>query len=168
MTAEVMEGRFKAVMLAAADLLKPLGFKKRGKTFRRAAHGNVELIEFQRSLTNTDNSLKFTVNIGIVSSRLAQDRELDLSKAGSADAHLRQRIGSFLPIPHDRWWDLAGNGSEDLTISEILPLLTERVVPYLHEHSSDAALIQLWETGQSPGLTARLCERYLSTLKLAA
>jgi hypothetical protein len=72
-----------------------------------------------------------------------------------------------LPEPFDKWWDLTGGDADDHTIEEVLHLIGERALPYLQEHASDAALIQLWESGQSPGITAHLCKRYLTTLKLA-
>jgi len=167
MTAEALEGRFAAIVQVAADLLKAHGFRKRGRTFRRPAHGNLEVIEFQRSHGNSAATLRFTLNIGVVSAHLAGERELDLSKAGSADAHLRRRIGDFLPVPDDKWWELSTGGSDDTVIAEITSLLAHHAVPYLSDHSSDTALVRLWESGQSPGITRGLRERYLSSLRFA-
>ena len=165
MADEDIEAQFKAVVAAAANLLKPQGFKKRGYTLRRTDHGNMELVEFQRSLTSSAQSLKFTANIGVVSSYLASQNETELARAGSADAHLRRRIGTFLQEPRDKWWELNAQHQPDQVIEEISSLLLECVVPYLDEHSSDTALVSLWETGHAPGLTDTLRARYLSTLK---
>lgn len=165
---ETIESQFKTVVLTVANLLKSQGFKKRGRALYRVTNENVELIEFQRSLANTAQNLCFTVNVGIISVRLARHFEKELSKAGSVDAHLRRRIGDFLPQPHDKWWELNTVASPKGVIEELSSLLVEKVVPYLTGHSSDVALVSLWEGGQSPGLTEGLRVRFLSALKADA
>ena len=164
MVDERLENEFRKVTAAATELLKPLGFKKRGRTLYRSSDRNLALVEFQRSTTNARENLKLTVNVGIVSGYLANRHELDLRKAGAADAHLRTRIGTFLSEPHDKWWELHASENSDVAIAEILTLLKHRVVPYLDAHTTDDALIALWETGQSPGLTSTLRTRYLAEL----
>lgn len=164
-----IETEFKRVLDAVTALLKPLGFSKRGRSFFRHVDGNLALIEFQRSIYNHLHSLKFTINVGIILGKLA-DREWDIKKSNIADAHLRERIGMFLSIPRDRWWTFdteSSTDSADLAIGEILPLLRDRALPYLNQNLSDDALITLWESGRSPGLTETLRTRYLAKLKQA-
>ena len=62
------------------------------------ATGNRGIVEFQRSVENTKESLFFTVNLGVVCGELLDSRPSVVSKAAMLDAHLRQRIGALLAI----------------------------------------------------------------------
>jgi hypothetical protein len=159
------EAQFKVVLAATADLLKPHGFRKRAMTFHRVVDGNTALIQFQRSTGNDGQILKFTVNLGIVSGRLAAEDGLDTARASVWDAHVNLRIGNFLPKHHDLWWTLDVDGSPDAAIAEILALLEQQGLPYLDTHASDEALIALWESGNCAGQTDHVRQRYLRELK---
>jgi hypothetical protein len=162
-----LEAQFKSILLATSDKVKPLGFKKRGMRMYRAQRGNLNIIEFQRSLSNDAHKLRFTVNIGVISTRLARLYEINLAMASCADAHLRDRIGNFLPEPTDKWWQIQDDSQTVQVVGDISELLTDKVVPYLDDHSSDETLVALWENGQSPGLTDLERRRYLNELKAA-
>jgi hypothetical protein len=76
-----VEQIFKAVVDRVGSDLKPLGFTRRGRAFRRLAGGNAAVIEFQRSQSNTKDLIRFTVNLGVISGRLIEDGEPDVAKA---------------------------------------------------------------------------------------
>jgi hypothetical protein len=164
MAGVILEARFKSILLALSDVLRPAGFKKNGKRFRRKHDGNFNIVEIQRSSSSNAESIKFTVNIGILQTRLATLYEIDAAKAGTADAHIRLRIGNFLPKHHDVWWTLNSGDPPEQAIQEISILLKQRVVPYLDQHSSDAALVTLWKIERNTGLTSAECQHYLSIL----
>ncbi|MBO9707828.1 MAG: DUF4304 domain-containing protein [Caulobacter sp.] len=166
MAAENIEQAFKVVLGQIADHLKPHGFSKRGNAFRRLSSGNAIVVEVQRSQSSTNDFVRFTFNVGVVSGRLLEERQPDVSKVGAMDAHLRERIGQFLANPADKWWELdAGTKPIDL-VTDLAPLL-DAAVRFLQAHADDAQLIELWESGQSPGLTDFQRQRFLRELKAA-
>lgn len=167
MTARDLEGEYKRIVNAAAALLTAHGFKKRRTAFRNAHDdGNVSIVEFQKSRDSLADAVKFTVNLGVISGELLRrwDGELDISKETVWSAHLRSRIGDFLSPPQDLWWIIA-DGADTRTIeAEVCDLITSEALPFLSQHSTDADLVRLWRTGQSPGLTEGQRERNLAQL----
>jgi len=162
-----VEAKFTEVIEALTKVLRPLGYTKRRHTFRRLSDGNSGVIEVQRSVESDENTIKFTINIGVVSGRLLADWEPALIKAGSSSAHLKNRIGYFLSEPHDKWWVLDKSTDTSAVSLELSMLLEHKVVPYLSQHLSDRDLVALWATGRSPGLTERQRVQHLRTLTAA-
>lgn len=166
MANENVEQSFKALLDEAGRGLKARGFTKRGHGFRRVLSGNSVIIEAQRSQSSSSDTIRFTFNAGIVCGRLLGERVPDISKAGAMHAHLRMRIGEFLPEAADRWWELNGATEIDDLVSE-LSVLLDGAAHFLLDHADDAKLIALWESGQSPGLTDAQRQRALRELKAA-
>lgn len=156
---------FESLLKATDDNLKPQGFVRRGPTFRLFSEGNCGLIEFQKSTKSSHDDLIFTVNLGIVCGDLAGDVLPDVHKARIIDAHLRQRIGMLLLERSDKWWQITASSNRDGLIQELIELLIKIAVPYVKSHLPTDSLITLWESGQSPGLTAVQRSRFLSLLK---
>jgi hypothetical protein len=127
--------------------------------------GNVAIIQFQRSQWNQRGDIRFTLNTSIVSARLLErfGHSADVSRASEADGHLRERIGFYSNAKLDTWWRLHEGSEATGIISEVLQLL-ELAVPYLDERSSDEALVELWQSGTSPGITEKQRNDYLAEL----
>jgi hypothetical protein len=166
MANETVEKQFYALMLALKARLKLRGFAKQGQKFRRVIDGNAALIEVQRSVWSDSATIRLTLNMYVISARLLGPG-LDVRKVGGARAQLRQRIGFFLPDPHDKWWELTGSVDDAEVIDEILRLVTENALPFLNSHSSDEGLAALWETGISPGIIDRQRVKFLHQLRAA-
>ena len=83
----------------------------------------MQLIDFQRSMTSTQDSVWFTINIGGV------------------------------PEPIDEWIVIDGRSNVERLAQQLLTHLKGFVLPSLDAHGTDAALAKLWPEGQSPGLT---------------
>ncbi len=85
-----VETKFKQVLTATWSILKAAGYSRRGSRFRLARDNNIAMIDFQRSTDNSSKTLKFTVNLGVISGEAMRrwDPEKDLSKASIWDAHL--------------------------------------------------------------------------------
>lgn len=162
--ADDIELKFKVLLQDVADLLKPRGFSKRGMSFRRMSSGNVALIAAQRSQFGTAGSIRFTFNAAIICERLLRDGGPTISKAGLMHAHLSERIGEFLSEPADKWWDLNGASDPSVLMADLAQPL-ELAAQFLVEHVEDANMIDLWESGRSPGLTDGQRRRYLQELK---
>jgi hypothetical protein len=164
MAAGDIELKFKLLLEDVAALLKPRGFSKRGMSFRRVSSGNVALIAAQRSQFGAAGSIRFTFNAAIICGRLLSDEDPTISKAGVMHAHLSERIGEFLSEPADAWWELDGASDPSVVLADLAPPLA-LAARFLVEHAEDANMIDLWESGRSPGLTDGQRRRYLQELK---
>jgi len=87
-----------------------------------------------------------------------------MQKQTEIDAHLRKRLGEFRDQQSDYWWEIADSTDELLIADEIKQLMSERVLPFLAEHSNDSALAKLWGSGKSPGATEFQRRRYLAAI----
>lgn len=163
---KIPESIMDEILQATAEVLKPLGFVRRGAVFRLLAQGNCGLIEFQRSDKCTDDKLVFTVNFGVVYGELLDVGPSGAPKARIIDAHLRQRIGMLLPDRPDKWWEVDAATERGALIQELMDLVKKGAL-YVESHLATNAVIALWESGQSPGLTAVQRSRFLSKLKEA-
>jgi hypothetical protein len=100
--------------------------------------------------------------LGLVCGKLLEEGQPALARAGSIDAHLRERIGMLLPERPDKWWQIGSETDADALVSEVSRLIFEEAVPYLERYLETGALAKLWETGKSPGLTETQRMRYLA------
>ena len=165
MSRSVFDAKFEAVISGIADHLKPHGFVRQGKVLRAIDSGNASIVEFQRSDRSSGQEIIFTVNVGVVCGDLLDAERTTIKKSTIEDAHLRSRLGGFLEPAQDTWWKIDASTDDKSLTTELSQLLVRRAVPYLEQYKHTRALIALWETGKSPGLTAVQRSRYLSELK---
>ena len=139
------EAEFKAVVDGTWRVLKPLGYFKQGNKFRRCYAPNLAIIQFQRSQYNGTESVRYTVNVSIVSAVLAREVGLinELARASEWHGHFRKRIGFFREPPLDTWWTAEAGGSSANSATEIAGLLQARVLPFLDSCHSDSDLLKL-------------------------
>lgn len=145
--------------------LKKLGFKQRGSVFRIAAESNCGIIEFQRSVKSSKETLLFTLNMGVVCGNLLDEGPSGIESAQIIDAHVRQRIGMLLTDRPDKWWTITESTNRDTLIQEVSDLTLTKAVPYVESYLNTNAMITLWESGQCPGLTDVQRIRFLAKLK---
>ena len=100
------------------------------------------------------------MNLGVWLPTLAGGSE----KPDIWSAHWRQRIGTLMPDRADRWWDVASETEGGTVAMELNAALKDYGFPALQAVSTTSALVQLWRSGQSPGLTERQRERFLARL----
>lgn len=133
------------------------------KTYLRSegiSEGPSSLVEMSRWLR--DEAIVFTINLGIVCGQLLEGDESSLKGVGIVDAHVRQRVGMLLPDRPDKWWTIDPKADTTSLIEEISGLIEREAAPYLDRYLNDDALVALWESGQSPGLTETQRLRYLT------
>jgi len=159
------EAYFDEVLKASGEILKRHGFVRRGSVFRLLQQGNCGIIEFQRSDKTSNDTLLFTLNVGVVCGELLDSETTDIHKARIIDAQLSQRIGRLLPERSDKWWEIGASTDQSLFTQGMVDLLENCAVPYVLKYLSRDALSSLWESGQSPGLTAVQRSRFLSRLR---
>lgn len=165
MPRSILDSKFEAVISGIASHLKSYGFERQGKVLRAINNGNAAIVGFQRSDRSSGHQIIFTVNTGIVCGDLLDTERTTIEKSTIEDAHLRSRLGSFLDPAQDTWWEIDASTDSESLVEEISQLLLRRAVPYLEQYGHTRALMTLWETGKSPGLTAVQRSRYLSELK---
>lgn len=111
---------FKDLVDQVADALKKRGYTRRGTILFHERDGNWSLIEFQKSQKTSVDAVLFTVNLGVVSGRLARFFSVPLSPGRPPEAsewHWRERLGFLLAEGQDRWWSLRA-GSEARQVRE--------------------------------------------------
>jgi hypothetical protein len=160
-----LDSIFNGVVTMTAMRLSEFGFKRSGNTLRRILDESAAIVEFQRSGSNTDEMLSFTVNLAVVYGPLLDHDGVALKKARAIDGHLRQRIGGLLPTRQDKWWEIDAFTDVNSLAIEVSGLVSDVAVPYILQYVDPNELRALWETGQAPGLTEGARVRDLERLK---
>jgi Domain of unknown function (DUF4304) len=160
----VLEASFRQVVAETASKAAGLGFRRRGTHMRAVSQGNSALIEFQRSRWNSKDQLGFTVNLAVVCGELLTPDEPPMDKTRSFHGHLRMRIGSFLPIRQDKWWEITATTDTHALATEVSELIVREGAPYVLRFLDTKELVALWRSGKAPGLTKFQHNRYLERL----
>jgi hypothetical protein len=160
-----LNAKLDGLVAQIATHLKPQGFLHHGKVLRSIDNGNAAIVEFQRSDRSSSQKIIFTVNLGVVCGDLLDPERAKIEKSTIEDAQLRMRLGGLLEPPLDAWWEIDAQTDDRALATELSQLIVRRAIPYLDQYKYTPALISLWETGKSPGLTAVQRSRYLSELK---
>jgi len=140
-------------------LLKQRGFRKSGLVFTSIRPEATLLVGLQSSVGSAREVLRITCNLAIV-----------LHAPGSRDnhnihdSHWRKRIGYFMPEPRDHWWVCTTDDAAKKAGREMAALLESQALPEMERLASPAAMVALWISGRSPGLTEYQCSQYLREL----
>lgn len=136
------------------QILKPIGFNKKGDSFFTIKNNNWGIINFQKSTGNTKEKIKFTINIGIASRAIFDFYYPDVKHDPPSvwNCHYRQRAGYLLPERSDIWWEINISTSIQPMFDKIKNIILEYALPAVNNNISDEALINIWLSGSSPGL----------------
>jgi uncharacterized protein DUF4304 len=156
---------FKTMVSTVAARLSVRGFAKRGAVLHKSAGNNVALVEFQRSLDSTKERIVFTVNLGVICGDLSDERVS--GKLSAMHAHWRERLGFLRPDRDDKWWEITAKTNVIALANELSAAIEELALPYLDKYLDSRALVALWESGKSPGITAGQRARLLEQLRNA-
>jgi hypothetical protein len=150
--------RLNEVQNRFARTLKPLGFARKGRTFRRRAEDSFfQILALQagpfeigppppESVKHLRPDLygKFTINLGVYVAEthersnpaLTEDRVL-------TDAHcaIRTRLGN-IALGEDTWWNLAS--LDDDGIDDLLALILHVGIPFLERFKTRALIVSDW------------------------
>ncbi|MFA6173066.1 MAG: DUF4304 domain-containing protein [Kiritimatiellales bacterium] len=165
MVQHLINEKLENVIRSVGLKLKDLGFSGRGLILRILKDGNCGILEFQRSTKSSPDSLLFTVNLGIVCGALLDPPGEQLEKTRIIDAHIRQRLGVFLPDRPDKWWEITPLTNPEVLANELSELILNLAVPYILGLLSTVAIVSLWESGKCPGLTDGQRLRFLAHLQ---
>jgi hypothetical protein len=114
--------------------LRERAFKKRRNRFRRSREAGWEVVDFQASQWGSQDDVRFTMNLWVGVSELAQ---------ADADWHVQERVGSLIGDGEDHWWPVdARTDTQDLA-DEVRHLLEEQALPWLEARSSLDRLLEM-------------------------
>lgn len=156
---------YKDLLKAVEIFLKQEGLTKKGNTYYLAKDGNLGVINFQRSRDMIEGGAKFTINLGVFSSRLSEALPYGIKgKPAIEDCHWRIRAGYLLPQKQDHWWIVDEGISIDGLVEEIITVLKEKLLPEVKKYMSDESLKNSWMKGDLEGITDLERFVFLTTL----
>ncbi len=128
--------------------MKSRGYRKRALTFSRFYDGNRAIVAFQRSVSNTGDRVKFTLNLGIISARTPDQLTVH-------EAHVLHRIGRFVPGQFDYWWEVYEKNDGEGLGAQIVAIFSETALPFIEGHVCDTALVAYAESEDAGSLDRR-------------
>jgi hypothetical protein len=148
------------VFAAVQPVLKELGYRRSGSTFNRVIEpdGLVHVVDFQRSgFIHTVPGERwvttpyggFTVELGVWLPGVWQyvyiprNDAMDLMPMDSARCQLRERLGSFFPVPCDYHWPVADGEAARIVAAG----LTEYGLPWLDGYLSWDQVLHQFQDG---------------------
>jgi hypothetical protein len=158
----------KTILTTLASALLPARFRRRGATFVRRSADVLHLVQLQSSQKSTEKAAIVTVNLGVFSTVVEMARGGSITAPTEADCHWRQRLGFVMPAGRDIWWEADTAATAMKVGAELAGTVSVHGLPALDELASTAALVRLWQSGASPGLTGRQRRDYLAALAKAS
>ncbi|MFC6996397.1 DUF4304 domain-containing protein [Rufibacter roseus] len=118
------------------EVLKPLGFKKKGNNFYLQLEELGQAINAQKSRWNTKDDISFTINVGVFLPDYWQSMVYNQGKPlptfpSVYDCYSHKRIGQ-LRNQLDTWYDVDASTDEEKLIVEMKDNLVNYVLPYLN------------------------------------
>lgn len=130
--------RIDAVMKAHfGPSLRQLGFKKKGRNFRRRLSDATQIVNVQASQRNSGGQGQFTLNLGIYFPAAAKfvGRYEELDEPTELDCPIRRRIGLLMPLHQDTWWSINPNTELDALSREVTDTLVRYGLPWFEQAS---------------------------------
>jgi hypothetical protein len=156
---------YKDLLKAVEIFLKQEGLTKKGNTYYLAKDGNLGVINFQRSRDMIEGGAKFTINLGVFSSKLSEALPYGIKgKPAIEDCHWRIRAGYLLPQKQDHWWIVVEGQPIENLATEIIAALEAVLLPELKRSVSDESLKNKWMDSVSGGITEFQRFVFLTTL----
>lgn len=157
---------FDELLLHLKSTLKLFGFVKKGGYFILEKDTNCGIIHIQKSRENSKFETRFTINIGVQSRFLTEevDKELFDSHNPNIDyCHWKIRLGPNPCNEEEVWWTTSGSNDQELKLA-FSNAIVNQAVPKLNSMLSDDALLNLFYSGVSEGITNLQRLRYLLAL----
>jgi hypothetical protein len=126
-----------------APRLRALGFKGSGQSYELPSPGYWAMIGFQKSSFSDAKSVRFTVNVLVVSrTAWATRRETHAwlpakPTANTGWGHFpsiwQRRLGELLPARQDMWWDIAAGIATERLAETIIGAITDYALPAMKD-----------------------------------
>ena len=146
------------------DKLRPHGFRAKGQQFVAERPESLLIVQTQRSRDSTKERVIFTVTVGVYCRRVAECAGERSALMSVYQCHWNERIGFFSPEHRDVWWTVRSIGDAIRAAEDISNLVVQRALPQMEALATTTALVELWKSGVSPGLTEVQANRYLADL----
>ena len=132
------------------EVLKPLGFKKKGNNFYIQRQGFGQIINIQKSNWRSKNDISFTINIGLFLPEYWSGMVYNQDKPipdfpTEPECVIRRRIGS-LRKQHDTWYDVTEKTDNALLIAEMKMNLEKFILPYFNNNNSKEQVLTILES----------------------
>ena len=164
---EEMKKNLDSIQADIFSFLKPLGFKKKGRTFnRQTENGIYQVINLQSGRYEFGDKYvipglrenyygKFTVNLGVLVKELY---ELDIHNKPTDFYHeyncqIRERL-PHLTMGKDFWWTISSNTKE--SASEIIEGLSNKGLNWLDTFDTREKICKIWGTDETHAIRAKL------------
>ena len=123
--------QFAALLAGLRQPLRSLGFRAAGQRWTIASADAIGLIEFQRSRAGPQESIRFTVNVGVRYQLLASFFDADAGRTPPKieHCHWHDRIGFLMPERHDHWWTIDAKTDCRRLIDDLGDVLRRYAVP---------------------------------------
>jgi Domain of unknown function (DUF4304) len=146
---------YELIQKDTAELLRPLGFKRKGPIIFTRTADNFGVLHFQSSSKSSKAEIIFTLNIGVIIGKLVDSRCYSqfIKHPSSMYAQIRVRIGFFLPEKQDVWWNVSRVVDAPRWCKDFSQLILEEAVPFVQHNMKIDNVVSAWEQGRSPGLT---------------
>ncbi len=134
--------------------IKPFGYKRTHSSFTLQEDGNWGIINFQKSTESNSETILFTINLGVASSRLLRFFATKYTQNGPNiwDCHWGVRLGHLLQ-GKDIWWTIETKTSIEILGEKLWTDLQDKCIPEIARYIHDPDLRDLWLSGSSPSLT---------------
>jgi hypothetical protein len=155
------------VQKETAELVRPLGFKRKGAILFKKSDDNFGVLHFQSSSASSKDEIIFTLNVGVIIGKLADPREYSqlVRHPSSIHSQIRERIGFLLPEREDTWWKVSKAVNVPKLSADFSRVVFEKAVPFIERYMKPENVLSDWERGISPGLTERETVEYLARLR---
>lgn len=129
------------IAFGLTPLLRPDGFMKARRNFRRQAERCVQVINVQASAWGTAQELKFTINLGVFFPEIHALKtflQWRPSAAGPTEyqCQCRSRLGELMPAHRDDWWTLRAGEDPAGMAAEVGDAVRGFGIPWLESRST--------------------------------
>ena len=124
-------------------LLRDSGFKTQGRSFIRHANGCTDIVNLQASSWNTQESIKFTLNLGVHETTIAQvlGKPRETPPKSHFECMLFERVGWVVPQRGDLWWEINPENSPAEVGRWVHGVVSEFVLPWFNACHTRAGLV---------------------------
>lgn len=122
------------VKLAILPQLRRNAFKGSGRNFHQLdSAGTYRILNIQASISNSGDTGKFTINLGIFFPEFARLSGIPPKSKipAEADCTVRRRIGQIMPEQGDAWWQISPEINVAETSASVKAAVGEHALPWL-------------------------------------
>jgi hypothetical protein len=152
---------YKQVQDETAKLLRPFAFKRKGSILFKREGDIFGVLQFQSGPSSTKTEISFTINFGVIIASLESEYRYNqiVKHPSSVHLHVRRRVGQ------DTWWLVTNETDVPAFSKYFFELVLSDVLPFVQKYMNLENVLNMWENGQSIGLTEGERLKHLGKLK---